>query len=250
MPSSAFVALPTPFLSSPFAALSTAVPMPICACASMPANGTTSHASAPTHVQSPLVAAAASAAGTATALALSLVLTVVPCFPAHAATSGITMRLPPIDRSNATRCTPASSAIGQANAARDSLLDLRECDLRNSKLAGFDLSGAILENATLDGADLTEAQLSKGYIKDASLKGANFTNAILDRTFWNGSDLSGAVFANAVLSDATFDGANLENTDWSDAYVSDFTLRAICRNSSMAGTNANGNNTRESLGCR
>jgi Pentapeptide repeats (8 copies) len=198
--------------------------------------------SRPRLILSQLTAAAAGAA----AVALGLALCGPPSMPAHAAT----MRLPPIDRSDKNRCVPTSSAIGQANAARDSLLDLRECDLRSAKLAGFDLSGAILENATVDGVDLTDAQLSKGYIKDASFKGANFTNAILDRTFWNGSNLSGAVFANAVLSDATFDGANLENTDWSDAYVSDFTQRAICHNPTLAGTNPNGNGTRESLGCR
>lgn len=37
--------------------------------------------------------------------------------------------LPPISQSK-DRCTFKSSAMGQANAARDSLYDLRECNLR------------------------------------------------------------------------------------------------------------------------
>ena len=53
-------------------------------------------------------------------------------------------KLPPIDTSDKARCSIKGSAIGQANAARDKLYDLRECDLRNSKAVGFDLSGVIM----------------------------------------------------------------------------------------------------------
>lgn len=159
-------------------------------------------------------------------------------------------KLPPIDRSDSTRCTPKSSSIGQANAARDTLLDLRECDLRNRDLQGYDLSGAVMERAILDGSNFQDAQLSKAYAANASFKESNFTNAVVDRVDFSNSDLKGAVFANAVLSDAVFDGANLADTDWTDAYVGDFTQRAICRNPSLQGENPNGNSSRESLGCR
>ena len=38
--------------------------------------------------------------------------------------------LPPINYSQKDRCSFKSSTIGQANAARDKLYDLRECDMR------------------------------------------------------------------------------------------------------------------------
>jgi Pentapeptide repeats (8 copies) len=169
--------------------------------------------------------------------------------PVEATTSAI-MRLPPINRSDPKRCTPTSSAIGQANAARDSLLDLRECDLRAQNLAGYDLSGAILEKAVFDGSNFKDAQLSKSYATNASFRGSDFTNAVVDRANFDGADLTGAVFANAVLSDSTFDGALLTDTDWSDSYVGDFGQRAMCRNPTLTGTNPNGTPTRESLGCK
>lgn len=50
-------------------------------------------------------------------------------------------KLPPIDRKDTNRCQLVSSSIGQANAARDKLYDLRECDLRGQSGAGKDLSG-------------------------------------------------------------------------------------------------------------
>jgi len=50
-------------------------------------------------------------------------------------------KLPPIDRKDVNRCQLLSSSIGQANAARDKLYDLRECDLRGQSGAGKDMSG-------------------------------------------------------------------------------------------------------------
>jgi hypothetical protein len=38
-------------------------------------------------------------------------------------------KLPPIDKSDKNRCLLNSSSMGQANAARDKLYDLRECQL-------------------------------------------------------------------------------------------------------------------------
>jgi len=51
-------------------------------------------------------------------------------------------KFPPIDFSDNQRCVLKSSSMGQANAARDSLFDLRQCQLAGVKAAGFDLSGA------------------------------------------------------------------------------------------------------------
>lgn len=165
--------------------------------------------------------------------------------------ASISMRLPPIDRTDARRCEPTSSAIGQANAARDKLLDLRECDLRNKDMSGFDLSGGLFANANVENANLKDAQLSKSYAPNANFRNVDFTNAIVDRVTFDNTDLSNAIFGNAVLSDSTFDGANLENVDFTDVYIGDFALRNICRNPTTKGENpVTGAPTRESLGCR
>ena len=50
-------------------------------------------------------------------------------------------KFPPIDYSNKNRCILNSSSMGQANAARDKLYDLRQCQLSGVNAAGFDLSG-------------------------------------------------------------------------------------------------------------
>lgn len=56
----------------------------------------------------------------------------------------IDYRLPPIDRSDPNRCTLKSSSMGQSNAQRDKLFDLRECKLEGADAQGFDLSGVIM----------------------------------------------------------------------------------------------------------
>ena len=86
---------------------------------------------------------------------------------------GIEYKLPPIDRSDENRCVLTSSAMGQANAARDKLYDLRECDLKGQSGAGKDMSGMIGSNADFSGVDFKEAQISKYEI----LNGGN-TNAL------------------------------------------------------------------------
>jgi hypothetical protein len=57
-------------------------------------------------------------------------------------------KLPPIDRKNPERCKLLSSSIGQANAARDSLYDLRECDIRGQNAEGKDQSGMIASDVS------------------------------------------------------------------------------------------------------
>lgn len=128
------------------------------------------------------------------AVGAALLLTLAPAGAA-------TMRLPPIDRTvpDSVRCLPKSSAIGQANAARDSLLDLRECDLRSQNLDQFDLSGAILEGAVFDGSTFRDAMLSKAYAPRASFKNCDFSNAVVDRAYFDGSDMTSSDFRNAVL---------------------------------------------------
>lgn len=170
-------------------------------------------------------------------------------FHAYAATANV--KFPPIDRTDARRCEPTSSAIGQANAARDKLLDLRECDLRARDMSGYDLSGGLFSDANLEDAKLKDAQLSKSYAPNANFSNVDFTNAVVDRVTFDHANLANAIFQNAVLSDSTFDGANLENVDFTDVYIGDFAQRNICRNPTVKGENpVTGAPTRESLGCR
>jgi uncharacterized protein YjbI with pentapeptide repeats len=62
------------------------------------------------------------------------------------------------------RCVFSSSAMGQANAARDKLYDLRECNLSGAKAEGFDLSGVIMSKTDVSKTKFTESQFSKGYM--------------------------------------------------------------------------------------
>jgi hypothetical protein len=51
-------------------------------------------------------------------------------------------KFPPIDYGDKSRCVlKGGSSMGQANAARDKLYDLRQCQLSGINAAGYDLSG-------------------------------------------------------------------------------------------------------------
>ncbi|KAJ8605883.1 hypothetical protein CTAYLR_000584 [Chrysophaeum taylorii] len=159
-------------------------------------------------------------------------------------------RLPPVNKNDVSRCAFRSSSMGQANAARDKLYDLRFCDMGKSKADGFDLSGAILSEADFSGASFRETMLSKAYAKNSKFKEADFTNAVVDRVSFEGSDMQGAVFANAVLTGTSFDGANLRNVDFTEALIGQFDLKNICKNPTLEGENpTTGAPTRDSAGC-
>jgi len=159
-------------------------------------------------------------------------------------------KLPPIDFKDKSRCILSSSAIGQANAARDKLYDLRECKLSGQKAAGFDLSGVIMTKTDVSNVDFKEAYFSKGYLRDSNFDGADFTNAIVDRASFRASSLRGAIFANAVLTGTSFENADVENADFTDAYIGDFDIRFLCKNPTLKGENPiTGADTRMSVGC-
>jgi len=159
-------------------------------------------------------------------------------------------KFPPIDRTKKDRCLFSSSAMGQANAARDSLYDLRECQMTSVSAEGFDISGALMANGDFSKANFKEAQLSKVYAPGAKFDEADFTNGIIDRAFFKGSSFRGTLFNNAVLSGSSFDEADLTNSDFTDAYIGQFDLRKLCKNPTLQGENAKtGAPTRESAGC-
>lgn len=74
-------------------------------------------------------------------------------------------KLPPIDFTDKSRCSLSSSTIGQANAARDKLYDLRQCKLSGADAPGFDLSGVIMTDTDVSKANFKEAYFSKGYLQ-------------------------------------------------------------------------------------
>ena len=197
---------------------------------------------------------------TAAAVCLSVCLTgplqparLLPTQPALAISEGeINYKFPPIDKKNdATRCVFLSSAMGQANAARDSLYDLRECSMAGKDAEGFDLSGALLANGDFSKVNFKEAQLSKVYAKGANFDGAVFTNGVIDRALFDGTSLVGTIFKNAVLSGTSYEKANLQDSDFTDAYLGDFDQRKLCKNPTLQGENpVTGAPTRASAGCR
>ena len=79
-------------------------------------------------------------------------------------------KLPPIDFADKNRCSLSSSSIGQANAARDKLYDLRQCSLSDASAPGFDLSGVIMTKTDVSKADFKEAYFSKGYLHGTSFR--------------------------------------------------------------------------------
>ena len=164
---------------------------------------------------------------------------------------GVVYRFPPVDLTNLkSRCVFSSSAMGQANAARDSLYDLRQCPMSGKNAAGFDISGAIMTDGDFSNTNFKEAQLSKAFASGAKFDDCDFSAAVIDRAYFKDASFRGAIFNNAVLSASTFEGADLENTDFTDAYIGQFDAKKICKNPTLKGENPKtGAPTKESLGC-
>jgi len=142
----------------------------------------------------------------AAALALSSLLAVSSVAPMHQvlADGGTEkFKFPPIDNSKKGRCTFTSSAMGQANAARDSLYDLRECKMAGSDASTFDISGALMEKGDFSNSNFRETQLSKVYAPNTKFDGADFTNGVVDRAYFNGASFKARGFKPDPLGAAT-----------------------------------------------
>lgn len=74
-------------------------------------------------------------------------------------------KFPPIDFTDKNRCVLQTSNMGQANAQRDKLYDLRECKLSGANAQGFDLSGVIMGKTDVSKANFVEAYFSKGFLR-------------------------------------------------------------------------------------
>jgi len=185
-------------------------------------------------------------------VAAALVSLAVMAGPSPALADGQTkdFKFPPIDKTDKNRCAFSSSKMGQANAARDKLYDLRECRLSETDASGFDLSGVIMSKTDVSKTKFVESQFSKAFLQDSNFENADFTNGIVDRASFRGSSLKGAIFKNAVLTGTSFENADLENVDFTDAYIGSFDLRNLCKNPTLKGENpTTGADTAFSAGC-
>ena len=76
-------------------------------------------------------------------------------------------KFPPIDISDKNRCVLQGSNMGQSNAARDKLYDLRQCQLSGADASGLDLSGVIMSKTDVSKAKFLETYFSKAYLRGA-----------------------------------------------------------------------------------
>jgi len=170
--------------------------------------------------------------------------------PAYADGQTEKFKLPPVDLRDKDRCKLTSSSIGQANAARDKLYDLRQCNLSGQKAVGFDLSGVIMTATDVSKVNFQDAFFSKAYLHDSNFDGADFSNAIVDRASFRGSSLKGTLFKNTVLTGTSFVGADVEGADFTEAALGNFDLKNLCKNPTLKGENpVTGEDTRLSVGC-
>jgi len=140
--------------------------------------------------------------------------------------------------------------MGQANAARDKLLDLRECKMVGDSAADKDIAGALMDRGDFSKVDFTNSIMSKLVAENATFVGANFKNAVIDRATFDGSNLKGAIFKNTILTGSTFEGADLRDADFTDAAIAAFDIKVLCKNPTMKGTNpVTGEDTYDSAGC-
>ena len=95
--------------------------------------------------------------------------------------------------------------------------DLRDADLRDQPLAGFDFQDANLKRATLAGADLREAVFNNAYLRGANLTGANLTAARMRTANCRHATLSGATLTDAYLRRADLSYVDLRNADLTGA---------------------------------
>jgi uncharacterized protein YjbI with pentapeptide repeats len=96
------------------------------------------------------------------------------CLPHYFRISTITLflagqtkefRLPPIDFTDTNRCVFQGSNMGQANAARDKLYDLRQCQLSGATANGIDLSGVIMSKTNVAKTNFRDSYFSKAYLR-------------------------------------------------------------------------------------
>ena len=105
-----------------------------------------------------------------------------------------------------------------AVAVKDSSLagaDLSQADLRNFNFGASDLTGAKFIRAVLDGANLCDAQLTGADLRLASAKGALLRKAACGNALLSGVNFADAIFQSADLRGADLRRSNLFGADLS-----------------------------------
>ncbi|CAE7256165.1 TL20.3 [Symbiodinium necroappetens] len=144
---------------------------------------------------------------------------------------------PPINKQDPRRCEWKTSQIAQASAQRDKLYDLRECNLAGTSAADNDVSGALMNKGDFSKVNFENAQLTKVVAAEANFEGANFKNSVADRMDLTKANLKNAIFKNAMLTTSSFEEANVEGADFTDAFLDSQSVRVLCTNPTMKGTN-------------
>jgi hypothetical protein len=95
--------------------------------------------------------------------------------------------------------------------------DLRDADLRDRHLVGFDFRDADLKGATLTGANLRGAVFNNAYLRRANLTGADLTAASMRAANCRHATLSGATLTGAYLRRADLSYVDLRNANLTGA---------------------------------
>ncbi|CAJ1398491.1 unnamed protein product [Effrenium voratum] len=157
---------------------------------------------------------------------------------------------PPINRNDPDRCKFKTSNIAQANAQREKYLDLRECKMAGGKAVGDDIAGALMNRGDFTNANFENAIMTKVVAEDANFEGASFKNAVADRVEFKGANFKNAIFRNCLLTSSDFTDVNIENADFTDAFLDIQSVKILCNNPTMKGTNpVTGADTFLSAGC-
>lgn len=141
--------------------------------------------------------------------------------------------------------------MGQANAARDKLLDLRECNMTGKSAEEFDMAGVVMSDGDFSNVNFKGATLTKAIAIKGNFENADLSNTIADRATFDGSNLKNSIWKNAVLTTSTFTDADLEGADFTDAFIEAYGVKPLCANPTVKGTNKKtGVSTFESIGCQ
>jgi uncharacterized protein YjbI with pentapeptide repeats len=121
--------------------------------------------------------------------------------------------------------------------ARIPMVDLHNCDLRDSDFMGAmlrraNLSGCYLNPAHLYRSDLREIDLSRALLNGANLRGANLTGANLEQANLDAAILSGANLTGASLRRANLTRVNLTGADLTDADLTEANFSGAALNRS------------------
>lgn len=118
----------------------------------------------------------------------------------------------------------AAQVLGGLRAIEGAQSYKFDIDLRNSNLAGFDLSECNFDEAILTGSDLFETRLRKASLRDTRLDSSDLRKADLRKADLSGAFVRASSFNQSAWSGTVTNGAyvacsNLDNTDIDQAQL-------------------------------